>query len=72
MKQPPAKFESFGSWSDAFDYCREADHPVVVCVSDPEYGLGSDVNYEYAKLFPSGRCKTLYVVRNRPIQGKVS
>lgn len=34
----------FDNFSDAFDYCREAGHPVVIMVKGEKY-----------KLFPSGK-----------------
>jgi len=40
----------FDTWQEAYDYCREADHPVKVRV-----GL------ETAKIYPSGSWKTLFV-----------
>ena len=35
--------ELFDDWSEAFDYCREVDHPVV-----------AQVGTEVGKVFPSG------------------
>ncbi len=39
------KRPTFDDWSEAFDYCREADHPVIVRMA----GEGT------FKLYPSGR-----------------
>ena len=64
MKQPPSTFEEFDTWPEAFDCCRERNRPLDVCVPD-----GPD--YEYARIFPSGHCKTLLVVRNRSIIDEV-
>jgi hypothetical protein len=45
MKDPkllPAR--RFDAFSDAFDYCRQKGHPVIVSIRDTRY-----------KLYPSGR-----------------
>ncbi len=52
--------EKFHDWSEAYDYCREANYPVDVCVTD-------DNGTEYAKIFPGGSCKTFLVIRDNPI-----
>ena len=38
--------KEFDDFSDAFDYCREANHPVTVIICGEKY-----------KLFPSGRAE---------------
>lgn len=45
--------KTFDDFSEAFDYCREADKPVTVIVQDEKYEPG-----EY-KLYPSGTAKML-------------
>ncbi len=47
-----ANVKQFDTWETAYDYCREANHPVIVRVVN-------DVEDETAKIFPSGGCKTL-------------
>ncbi len=37
------RLKRFESWQDAFDYCREKNHPVILFVKD-----------EKVKLFPNG------------------
>lgn len=47
-----AKVEEFketeDGWAEAFGYCREEDHPVVILMDGHKW-----------KLFPSGHCKDL-------------
>lgn len=45
--------KTFDDFSEAFDYCREADKPVTVIVLDERYEHG-----EY-KLYPSGIAQQL-------------
>ena len=40
----------FNDFPDAFDYCREADKPVIVSIKGHKY--------QY-RLFPSGRCEQI-------------
>ncbi len=43
-----ANAKQFDTWEEAFNYCREADHPVVVRVDG-----------ETAKIYPSGAWKPI-------------
>ena len=38
--------KKFEEWDEAFAYCREVNHPVLVQVKGKNY-----------KIFPSGRCE---------------
>jgi len=43
----------FDDWSEAYSYCREMNHPVVVIVTE-------NGSTEKAKIYPSGACKTTW------------
>jgi hypothetical protein len=57
MKRPPLNSEWFREWSEAFDYCRDMDQPVIVAVPYKS----TKCLTEYAKIFPSGQCVTLFI-----------
>ena len=46
--QQGTTYKIFPDWSEAFSYCREADHPVRVVVFE-------DQDWKLYKLYPSGR-----------------
>ena len=49
----------FTNWPDAYDFCREAGHPVVVRITTADED-------QTAKIFPSGACHKLVVPREPP------
>ena len=62
MRAPETHSLAFDSWCEAFDYCREANHPIVVRVTNR-------VCDETAKVYPSGTCRTI-TMHKRDKRGK--
>ena len=53
MTKPSKPSKEFSDISDAFDYCREVDKPVIVVI------LFADGKSEKYKIFPSGRAEII-------------
>ena len=49
------KYETFYDWSEAFDVCRDRDHPIIATVEEPD----GEIEGEIAKIYPSGCAKTV-------------
>jgi hypothetical protein len=49
--------ETFCDWSEAFDTCRERNHPIIARVDSKKHGSN---RVEICKIFPSGQGQVLF------------
>ena len=55
------KAEQYETWEQAFDACREANHPITVTVAE-------DTDDRVGKIFPSGYVQQVGVKTQEPTQ----